>query len=236
MKEIRGYITVYMNMTPEQKSKIDSIFTEKVEKIEGIDANFYNCYYTFMLRLDRKFSKDEIKYIRDKYYRDIVELVVILRSEYCLNYIKTFFITFKPILPIKTWLRFEYELLDEINFREFRRYSLTPRYLLCGIKENMFEILEKHGDYIFDFVRLFHPGYKQKHNMDISTQKAEDMCESFRKDITRKCAVSDLKIAIIHKNENLVRTILNEAWIGAPESLSVRQHPGFYPLCDILDE
>ena len=56
------------------------------------------------------------------------------------------------------------------------------------MKRTIFKIIESHGDDIFNFIRMYHPCYKQKHDVEITAHKAEVLCEEYRKNIKRTSA------------------------------------------------
>lgn len=83
-------------------------------------------------------------------------------------------------------------------------------------------------------IEKFHPNGKG-HDIKPTPIAAEAVCEMFRNsDILEP--VNTANDARNRQDDTLMYQILNETWIGMPESPQVRHEPGFHTLCDLLED
>jgi hypothetical protein len=99
-------------------------------------------------------------------------------------------------------------------------------------------IFDEHRDVIRTLVAKYHPTSGRKHNMPISAAGAEAACEAARNRILKDSTVPGIvrfDAAVQSRNVEVLISLLNDAWFGMPESMSVRSEAGFHQLCDLCE-
>ena len=111
-------------------------------------------------------------------------------------------------------------------------------------KSEWFNKFHANGKALRELVAKFHPKSNQRSRADleqaypITAASAEAACETARKQIAEK-NIDPLKgfdRAVLLKDNIALSRLLSETWFGMPESVNVRAEPGFYCLCDLLDD
>lgn len=110
---------------------------------------------------------------------------------------------------------------------------------------NIFIMNQKEWQKLFDdnyiqlktLVEKFHPNRElnsQNYSEDkypITAPAAEEMCEIWRKYVKTQNFMELLKNGTAEQR----LTVLNEAWLGMPESMVIRSEPGFFELCELCE-
>lgn len=115
------------------------------------------------------------------------------------------------------------------------------KYEAPTTKEQYWLLVNEHWQVLSDLISTYHPGYGRKHNMVITANRAENLCQQIREDILDDWQIDDecpVKIAEQHKinRSDEIVSIFNQTWFGMPESYEVRSEPGFSLLCDLCSE
>lgn len=102
------------------------------------------------------------------------------------------------------------------------------------------QIVNDNADILRTLIYKFHPNTVRvnERNLEkytITAKKAEAVCEEIRKDIQRRNPISDFKLALMNEDVDSLLSIFSETWFGMPESIAVRNEPGFHTLCDLCE-
>ena len=87
----------------------------------------------------------------------------------------------------------------------------------------------------------YHPFYRKGMHpkMHITAQRAERACEFLRREIVQSfqgdTPVDAFKFALESGHAPLIYTLMNETWIGVPESTAAYQIDGFNECCELLE-
>lgn len=104
--------------------------------------------------------------------------------------------------------------------------------------EEWWEQVGHYREELLDLVLNFHPYYRKHHDFVITAPTAEIACQMVREDICDETKIDPAWLFeqyCIEKNPKLSK-LLDEAWFGMPESITVRSLPGFGVLCDLCSE
>ena len=104
--------------------------------------------------------------------------------------------------------------------------------------EEWWAVVEYYQVDLRTLVTVFHPYYRNAPGLPITAPKAEQACEEAREEI-RSQEQDDplLRFEEYRKGKNAeLANLLNDVWFGMPESVAVREEPGFGVLCDLCSE
>lgn len=102
--------------------------------------------------------------------------------------------------------------------------------------------VEQHRDVLLSFVRKWHPsnGATPDHNLPITAHVAEAARQSAVKALALVTPnifpASAFEKALAEKDYATIYTLLQEAWMGVPESTSCWRITGFAEAVDLLDD
>ena len=99
-------------------------------------------------------------------------------------------------------------------------------------QEEYLEFYDKYKENVLAIIREYHPYYRKKHTDVISAPGAEYGCEIAREQIRKENKEPDLETRDILA----INKMCSDAWFGVPESMSSRELPGFFALCDLCSE
>jgi len=105
-------------------------------------------------------------------------------------------------------------------------------------KSDWWNEVESNKEDLLSLVANYHPYYRNRYSYPITAKAAEAACELFRKDIQEQTTIPpcySFEEYIKTKNVSMV-DLLNDTWFGMPESMDVRDNPGFGILCDLCSE
>lgn len=99
-------------------------------------------------------------------------------------------------------------------------------------------LVDSRRDDLLSLIRAFHPNAGAKVNYRITAERAEAACEQVREEIRHTGIKEPAKVfqELIERRDPRCLTILSETWFGMPESMGVRDVPGFGALCDLCSE
>lgn len=106
-------------------------------------------------------------------------------------------------------------------------------------KQDWFKKLGDNLHLIIEMVYAYHPA-KNKDRIPTDTDiAAEVACEVVRRQIRREYSgnpVEELIVAYQNKDVSKAYSIMSATWFGIPERESSRSIPGFFKMCNLLDD
>lgn len=100
-------------------------------------------------------------------------------------------------------------------------------------------LLNKNWDTLLLLIEDFHPGNRNEEvaaRFPITAKGAEEACATLRREIGTLDAPRVASNARFNQDTATMLKILNETWLGMPESIEVHSIPGFRVLCDLCDD
>lgn len=100
-------------------------------------------------------------------------------------------------------------------------------------------VVIENKDDLRDLIENYHPFYESKSNHKITAPAAEEACKVIRKDISKKTVVDPVlewDSELPKNNISKLYKLLNDAWVGVPETRSCWKIRGFKVACSLLED
>lgn len=101
--------------------------------------------------------------------------------------------------------------------------------------EVWWRLANDHRQELSELLRRFHPFYGRREPLPITAPRVEQLAETYRKELRSVDPRPHFEGCFVNQNPFLA-DLLNEGWIGIPESLAAHSLPGFGVLCDLCSE
>lgn len=106
--------------------------------------------------------------------------------------------------------------------------------------EELVAYARQREDVLTQAIRDFHPVYhRQASDYQITAKAAEVACQDIRDELTSNAQIDnrmeDPVVAFLRYDPDTLVAIANQTWFGMPESVEVRSHPGFFPICEVAE-
>jgi len=100
-------------------------------------------------------------------------------------------------------------------------------------------LAEHHRENLQNLVVAYHPYYRRNHSdKSITATGAEIVCVKLRTQIAKRTQDDPQQLfkRYLQFKDARIADLLDEVWIGIPESIEVRGEPGFAVLCNLCSE